>query len=114
MDVLEKFLHSIAYKFPKGYPDMKNDQDILLLENELKKLDLPIQLSEEVPNKPKTIQAVKYIIDKVGNKYNLFYASYNYVSIASSVHGTVCVLYLKHFSSKPYTLFTTSDDLGAL
>jgi len=32
MDVLEKFLHNIAYKFPKGYPDMNNDQDVLLLE----------------------------------------------------------------------------------
>ena len=72
MDVLEKFLYSIAYKFPKGYPDMKNEQDILLLENEFKKLGFHIQLNEEVPNKSKTIQAVKYIIDKVGNKYNLF------------------------------------------
>ena len=32
MDILEKFLHSVAYKFPKGYPDMNNDQDVLLLE----------------------------------------------------------------------------------
>jgi hypothetical protein len=31
MDTLEKFLHSISYKFPKGYPDMKNDQDVELL-----------------------------------------------------------------------------------
>ena len=27
MDILDKFLHSVAYKFPKGYPDMKDDQD---------------------------------------------------------------------------------------
>jgi hypothetical protein len=40
MDVLEKFLYSIAYKFPKGYPDMKNEQDILILENEIKKLGI--------------------------------------------------------------------------
>jgi len=33
MDVLEKFLYSIAYKFPKGYPDINNKQDILLLEH---------------------------------------------------------------------------------
>jgi hypothetical protein len=32
MDILEKFLHRVAYKFPKGYPDMNNDQDVLLLE----------------------------------------------------------------------------------
>ena len=33
MDVLDKFLHSVAYKFPKGYPDMNNEQDILMLES---------------------------------------------------------------------------------
>jgi hypothetical protein len=38
MDPITKFLHNISYKFPKGYPDMNNDQDILLLENELNKL----------------------------------------------------------------------------
>ena len=38
MDVLEQFLNSIAYKFPKGYPDLKNRQDYLLLERELFKL----------------------------------------------------------------------------
>ena len=40
MDLLEHFLHSIAYKFPKGYPDMNNKQDILLIENELKKIGI--------------------------------------------------------------------------
>jgi hypothetical protein len=33
MDPLLKFLNSIAYKFPKGYPDMNNTQDVLLLES---------------------------------------------------------------------------------
>ena len=44
MDVLDKFLHKISYKFPKGYPDMNNEQDILLLESIL--LDLGINLKE--------------------------------------------------------------------
>ena len=43
MDILEKFLHSIAYKFSKGYPDLNNEQDIFLLESLLKK-----QLGEEI------------------------------------------------------------------
>ena len=43
MDVLEKFLYSIAYKFPKGYPDMKNEQDILILENELLKFGIDLK-----------------------------------------------------------------------
>jgi hypothetical protein len=33
MDILERFLYSIAYKFPKGYPDINNEQDILFLES---------------------------------------------------------------------------------
>jgi hypothetical protein len=38
MDNITKFLNKIAYKFPKGYPDMNDEQDVLLLENELNKL----------------------------------------------------------------------------
>ena len=33
MDILEKFLNNYSYKFDKGYPDMDNDQDVLLLES---------------------------------------------------------------------------------
>lgn len=53
MDILEQFIRSISYKFPKGYPDMKNDQDILLLENELKKLGIDLT---EVSMTPKEFQ----------------------------------------------------------
>jgi len=45
MDILEKFLHSVAYKFPKGYPDMNNEQDINLLASLLE--GLGIDLSED-------------------------------------------------------------------
>tara|TARA_R100000544_G_scaffold7651_1_gene3037 strand:+ start:58 stop:1272 length:1215 start_codon:yes stop_codon:yes gene_type:complete len=37
MDPITKYLNRIAYKFPKGYPDMNNDQDVLLLEAFIKK-----------------------------------------------------------------------------
>jgi hypothetical protein len=33
MDVFDKFFKRYSYKFPKGYPDMKNGQDVLLLES---------------------------------------------------------------------------------
>jgi hypothetical protein len=49
MDILEQFLHSIAYKFPKGYPDMDNKQDVLILENEFKKIGIDL---EELKAKP--------------------------------------------------------------
>jgi len=33
MDNITKYLNKVAYKFPKGYPDMNNAQDVLLLES---------------------------------------------------------------------------------
>ena len=33
MDNITKYLNRIAYKFPKGYPEINNDQDVLLLES---------------------------------------------------------------------------------
>ena len=32
MDPIDKFLKLYSYKFPKGYPDMNDEQDILLIE----------------------------------------------------------------------------------
>ena len=40
MDSLDIFLKKYAYKFPKGYPDMNNEQDILLMESILSELDM--------------------------------------------------------------------------
>mgnify|MGYP003636798584 CR=1 FL=1 len=33
MSIFDKFFTKFAYKFDKGYPDMNNDQDVLLLES---------------------------------------------------------------------------------
>ena len=38
MDILEKFLRKVSYKFPKGYPDINDAQDMLMLEGMLKDL----------------------------------------------------------------------------
>tara|TARA_R110002020_G_scaffold238482_4_gene451030 strand:+ start:558 stop:1724 length:1167 start_codon:yes stop_codon:yes gene_type:complete len=46
MDVLDKFFIKYSYKFPKGYPDLKDKQDILLLESILEELDVNIKLNE--------------------------------------------------------------------
>jgi len=72
MDILDKFFKKFAYKFDKGYPDMNNSQDVLLLESLFEKLGFKIPLNEEVPNRTKTIQAVQKIIDQVGDKYSLY------------------------------------------
>jgi hypothetical protein len=72
MDILDKFFKKFAYKFDKGYPDMNNSQDVLLLESLFEKLGIEIPLNEEVPNRPQTTKAVQKIVDTVGDKYNLF------------------------------------------
>ena len=46
MDVLEQFLYNIAYKFPKGYPDVKDPKDIELLHKLLNEFD-PIKTEYE-------------------------------------------------------------------
>jgi hypothetical protein len=55
MDILEKFLNSIAYKFPKGYPDMKDPNDVELLH---KLLNEVIDL-EELKTKPHWDERIK-------------------------------------------------------
>ena len=40
MDPLDKFFQRYSYRFPKGYPDMDDDQDILLLEDLLKEIGI--------------------------------------------------------------------------
>jgi hypothetical protein len=58
MDVLEKFLYSIAYKFPKGYPDLKDKQDILLLERELFKYNVDLREGTKAANTRKAIDVI--------------------------------------------------------
>ena len=43
MDQFDKFLNNNAWRFPKGYPDLNNEQDILLLESLVSKI-----LGEEI------------------------------------------------------------------
>jgi hypothetical protein len=56
MDIFDVFFQRYSYKFPKGYPDMNNADDVLLLENLLKKLG--INLDEQK-------KSYKQIIDTI-------------------------------------------------
>jgi hypothetical protein len=71
MNIFEKFLNSIAYKFPKGYPDMSNEQDISLLESLVNEvLGENVNLNESSV-KQNTIKAINAILNsKWGKKYN--------------------------------------------
>jgi hypothetical protein len=73
MDIFDNFFKKFAYKFDKGYPDMNNSQDVLLLESLFEKLDVEVELKEDkIANKSQTIKAVQQIIDTVGTQYDLF------------------------------------------
>ena len=80
MDVLDKFLNSISYKFPKGYPDMNNEQDVSLMENILSKLNINFDfniLQEEMliwestdrQISANTKQAIAYFLDNADSSY---------------------------------------------
>jgi len=48
MDILEQFIRDVAYKFPKGYPDMKDPKDVELLHKLLNEvIDTKAPLNEQ-------------------------------------------------------------------
>jgi len=75
MDSITKYLNRIAYKFPKGYPDMNNDQDVLLLESILSEIGFPIDLNEvseeDSPNLPDNIIQLKQDIQSISGLDNV-------------------------------------------
>ena len=50
MDSLDLFFKKYAYKFPKGYPDLNDEQDINLLADLLE--NLGVKLNEQEEEKP--------------------------------------------------------------
>ena len=55
MSIFDKFFTKFAYKFDKGYPDMNNDQDVLLLES---------LISESIGEKFQLNESIKYDVLK--------------------------------------------------
>ena len=47
MDVLDKFLRKVSYKFPKGYPDPNDIQDMIMLEGMLKEIGINLLLENQ-------------------------------------------------------------------
>jgi hypothetical protein len=71
MSIFDKFLHSVSYKFPKGYPDMSNPTDISLLESLISEvLGQSVKLNEG-SIKQNTVRAIQTIISsELGKKHN--------------------------------------------
>ena len=70
MDIFNNFFNKFSYKFDKGYPDMDNPNDVLLLESILSDLLGEKFEITEIENKKGTREAVQHIIDTLGNKYD--------------------------------------------
>ena len=67
MDPIDKFLKQYSYKFSKGYPDMKNEQDILLMESLLNNLGISLK---EATSPSANKKAVKALVDAYPDKFN--------------------------------------------
>ena len=73
MDILEQFLRKVSYKFPKGYPDINDPKDKLMLEGMLKELGInlkettltPSELSKDASFGKNKVPRIKILIDKI-------------------------------------------------
>ena len=72
MDVLDKFFQKYSYKFPKGYPDMNNEQDINLLADLLENIDINLNLNEET-NSLTFEQCKDILLTQVNLKKDIIY-----------------------------------------
>ena len=64
MDVLDKFFKKFSYKFPKGYPDINDEQDMLMLEGILENLGISVPLEEDRQINSATKKAIAYFLSK--------------------------------------------------
>ena len=68
MSIFDKFFNKFAYKFDKGYPDMNNDQDVLLLESYISKVLGEKFSLQEGTKKQNHINAKEKILSSPGGK----------------------------------------------
>lgn len=69
MDAIEQFLRKVSYKFPKGYPDINDSKDVLMLEGMLKEIGIGVTLNESIKNN--TLKAINTLFkSKYGNKFS--------------------------------------------
>jgi hypothetical protein len=103
MDPLLKFLNNIAYKFDKGYPDMNNEQDILMVENELKSIGIEVNLKEA----KKPFEFLSPQAQKVAEEIiNIF--SYSKDNIKADSKNRIIIL----TDDSRNTIFSKLEDLG--
>ena len=78
MDILDIFLKKYSYKFPKGYPDMNNEQDVLIMEGILSELDINEEEDKDLTFEQckvillNDVKLKKDIIDEIETIYNKY------------------------------------------
>jgi hypothetical protein len=99
MNIFDLFFKKFSYKFPKGYPDMTNEQDTLLLENILSKiLDEEIYVMKENVEAEEAVDLLKKELSLTDTdfiklssvRYKLLVPRnerYNYVNKITSIPG---------------------------
>lgn len=70
MDILEKFLNHYSYKFEKGYPDLNNENDVILIEQLLSNLTGNLIELDEVKLSPSQLEKPYYQSSEFYGKYN--------------------------------------------
>ena len=95
MDSLDLFFKKYSYKFNKGYPDMNNNQDVLLLESLLNKLGVNLnEAFQDSSDLPSDISNLKQQIQDASGEL-----SYEIEAIQKSSSGDY-FLYFKGLSRK--------------
>ena len=69
MNIFDKFLKKFSYKFDKGYPDMNNDQDVLLLESLISELIEEQFNLKEITDAEEGLEILKKELDLPDDKY---------------------------------------------
>ena len=69
--VFDKFFTKFAYKFDKGYPDMNNDQDVLLLESLISEVIGGKFSLKEITDAEEGLEILKKELDLPDDKYFL-------------------------------------------
>jgi hypothetical protein len=70
MDILEKFLNHYSYKFEKGYPDLNNENDVILIEQLLSSLTGNLIELDEVKLSPSQLDKPYYQSSEFYGKYS--------------------------------------------
>ena len=72
MSIFDKFFTKFAYKFDKGYPDMNNDQDVLLLESLISEaIDEKFSLEEVKTSATEDLHEIFTALFTSGHEYDI-------------------------------------------